>query len=125
MTYNDLMIQSLSALLEPGEILNCPVYGTLMQKGRHWFGFFGLTDRSLLISLLEGSTQTIHWTSRVPLDLKAVKVKKSLLLSQYKVRMEFHAGAPCNIRISKQVYGIETQGQNLAEFLTRIQETCV
>ena len=122
MTYNELMIQSLSDLLESNEVLKFPIYGTFLQKNKHWFGFFGLTDDHLLIALLEGSSQIISWTSRIPLDIKAVRVKKSLIPSQYKVRIEFHEGAPCNIRVSKKVYGIQNQEENLSGFIRYIQE---
>ena len=122
MTYNELMIQSLSALLENNEILKFPIYGTLLQKSKHWFGFFGLTDGHLLIALLEGSSQVLSWASRVPLDVKAVRVKKSLIPAQYKVHIEFHEGPPCNMRVSKKVYGIKSQEENLSGFIRCIQE---
>lgn len=82
MTFQELMMKSLTDLLEEEEILKYPIYATLMQRGKHWFGYFGLTDEYLLIALLEGSSQIISWTSRVPLDIKEVKVKKSFIPAQ-------------------------------------------
>lgn len=122
MTYKELMQQSLSDLLENGETLRYPIYGTLLQGGQHWFGFFGLTEKCLLIVLLEGSSQIISWTSRVPLNIKEVNIKKSLVLSQYKIHIDFTEGNPCNIRVSKKVYGIECQEENLKGFMEEIQK---
>lgn len=122
MTYNELMICSLSDLLENGEILRFPIYGTLTQRNKHWFGFFGLTDNFLLIALLEGSSKVISWTNRIPLDIKKVSIKKSQIPSQYKVCIEFNEGKPCNMRVSKKVYGIESQEENFKKFIETIQE---
>lgn len=122
MNYQELMMKSLTDLLEEGEILQYPIYATLMQKGKHWFGYFGVTDEYLLIALLEGSSQTISWTSRIPLDIKAVNVKKSLIPAQYKVKIEFNEGDPCNIRVSKKVVGFDTQEENVTGFITYLEK---
>ena len=60
MTFYELMTQSLSALLEPEEVLQYPVYGTLMQGKAHWFGYFGLTDNDLLSVLLQGDSKKVY-----------------------------------------------------------------
>ena len=44
MNRNAHMIGSLSPLLEGEEKLLTPIYGTLVQKKRRWFGYFGLTE---------------------------------------------------------------------------------
>lgn len=93
-----------------------------MQKNKRWFGFFGLTDDYLLIALLEGGSKIISWTSRIPLDVKVVRIKKSLIPSQYKVRIEFYEGLPCNMRVLKKVYGIKSQEENLIGFVRYIKE---
>lgn len=49
MTYNELMIRSLSGLTEGNEILKYPIYGTFLQKNRRWFGYFGVTSEYLLM----------------------------------------------------------------------------
>ncbi len=115
------MTESLSALLENGEVLKFPIYATLLEKKTNWFGFFGLTDKHLLIALLKGSSKEICWTNRIPLDIKTVKIKKSLIPHQYKIRIEFNEGLPCNLRVSKKVYGIESQEENLDKFIKYIQ----
>ena len=122
MTYQELMMQSLSELLEEGETLKYPMYGTLQQNNNHWFGFWGLTDKYLLCVLLIGSSKKIGWTSRIPLEIKAVQVKKLLVPLQYKIHIEFQEGSPCDLRVSKKVVGIEHQETNLSNFIKYIQE---
>ena len=68
------------------------------------------------------SSKIVNWTTRVPLDIKDVKVKKRLIPSQYKISIEFNEGAPCNMGASKKVYGIESQEVNLTEFISCIQK---
>ena len=121
MTYQELMMQSLSELLEDDEILKYPIYGTLQHKNRHWFGFWGLTDHYLLSVLLVGSSKKIGWTSRIPLDTKEVRVKKSLFPLQYKIHIEFQEGSTCDLRVSKKAVGIEQQETNLSNFIKYIQ----
>ena len=122
MTYKELMFSSLSQLLETGEVLRYPLYGTLIQKGGRFFGYFGLTDTHLLIALLNGSK---NWVSRIPLDIKDVKVKKSLFPLQRIVKINFNTGNPCIIRFSSKVYGIDTQKENLEHFINEISEISV
>ena len=74
MTYSELMMKSLFDLLEDGEKLLYPIYGTLKQKKNNYFGYFGLTENHLLIALLQGSSKKINWTTRIPLDLKKVNL---------------------------------------------------
>ena len=123
MTYQELMMQSLSDLLENEEDLKFPIYGTLQQKNRHWFGFWGLTDNYLLSVLLVGSSKKIGWISRIPLDIKSVQVKKALIPFQYKIHIEFKEGSPCDLRVSKKVVGIGRQEANLSGFIKYIQES--
>lgn len=121
MTYRELMTESLSALLEDGETLLYPVYGTLKQKSNNRFGFFGLTEHYLLISLLEGSSKEISWTTRVPLHIKKVSIKKSLFSLMYNISIEFFEGESGHILISKKVLGIESQEKNIKGFIDYIQ----
>lgn len=122
MTYSQLMLQSLSDLLEDGETLKHPVYGTLLQKHTHWFGFWGLTDKHLLIALLKGSSKKISWSSRIPLEIKEVTRRKSIFPRQFILNIKFHRGNPCKIRFSEKVYGIESQQANLNAFVAFLQE---
>jgi len=122
MAEDKLMMQSLSALLEEGETLKHPVYGSLRQARKSWFGYFGLTDSHLLISLLEGNTQKVFWTTRILLDVKEVTVQKRKLLSQLDVRIEFNDGMHCSIHLAEKVYGIKGQTENLENFLQTLQD---
>ena len=124
MTYQEVMMKSLTDLLEEGETLQYPIYATLMQKSKHWFGYFGLIDKYLLAALLEGSSQIVSWTSRIPLDLKEVKVKKSLIPAQYKIEIEFNEGNPCNIRVAKKVVGFELHEANVGGFIKYLEQKC-
>lgn len=124
MTYNELMVESLSSLLEDGEKLLYPIYGTLKEKKNNCFGYFGLTENYLLIALLQGSSKMIDWTTRVPLDLKKVIVKKCLFPQQYNICIEFNEGENACLRVSKKVYGIESQENNLKGFIEYIRKQC-
>ena len=121
MSYKEFMIKSLSELLEDGETLNYPIYGTLLQKNAQWFGNFGVTEQYLLIVLLIGNLKEIGWTCRVPLDIKKVTVKRSLIPLQYNIYIEFNEGGSGSFRVSKKVYGIESQEKNLKGFIEFIQ----
>ena len=122
MTYEELMMQSLSALLENDESLYCPIYGTLIQDKIHYFGFFALTDHCLLNALLNGSRKEIAWSIRVPLDVKEVNIKKCLFPGQHIITINFNEGEPCKIRVSEKVYGIKNQAANLAAFIHFIRQ---
>lgn len=54
MTYKDLMIKSLTDLLEDGETLMHPIYGILNQGNIQFYGYFGFTQTHLLIALVSG-----------------------------------------------------------------------
>ena len=122
MTYQALMMQSLTALLRNGESLKYPIYGTLRQNNRSWFGFWGLTENHLLSVLLDGSSKKISWTSRIPLEKTAVRVKKSLFPFLYKIHIEFKEGSPCDLCVSRKVFSIKQQETNLFKFIEYINE---
>ncbi len=65
MTFCEQMVPALSALLEKGETLKAPVYGTLLQKRNYTFGYLGFTEHALLVSLLQGDSQKLKGTSRI------------------------------------------------------------
>ena len=121
MTYKELMTESLSALLEDGEKLLHPVYGTFKQKNNNWFGFFGLTEHYLLIALLKGSSKEMSWTTRVPLDIKKVTVKKGIFSLIYNIYVEFFEGEAGHFQVSKKVHGFESQEKNVKGFIDYIQ----
>lgn len=75
----------------------------------------------MLIALLGENGQAIQWSSRVPLEIKKVTVKKGLLPLQYHIRMEFCEGEAGRIVASKKVLGLEDQEKNLKGFLEFLQ----
>lgn len=121
MTNNEQMIKSLSDLLEDGEKLFYPIYGTLVQKKDHWFGYFGLTEHCLLIALLQGNSKVVSWSTRIPLDIKEVTIKKGIISLQYNICIEFNEGEAGCFKVSKKAHGIENQEENLKGFIDFIQ----
>ena len=58
MTFYEQMVPLLSNLLEIGETLKAPIYGTLLQKKRNYtFGYLGLSENAILVSLLQGDSK--------------------------------------------------------------------
>ncbi len=121
MTYHELMLQELPKLLELGETLRYPIYGTLRQGTQNWFGYFGLTEEHLLIAILAPFGKRIEYTTRIPLDVKSVKIKKSFVPMQYKVRVDFHEGNPLKMNVSRKVFGMAMQEENLEGFFAELQ----
>lgn len=121
MNHQEQMIKALSALLEEGETLLYPVYGTLKQKNGHFFGYFGLTENCLLVALLQGDSKAVGWTARAPLDIKKVIVKKGLFPLFLHIRIEFNEGDPVRLQASRTVYGIADQAKNLEGFIHFVQ----
>ena len=82
--FHEQMVPALSALLEKGETLKAPIYGTLLQKRNYTFGYLGLTEHALLVSLLQGDSKEILGNSRIPFsNIQKTKVRKSLFPLQY------------------------------------------
>ena len=80
MTFYEQMVPALSILLEIGETLKAPIYGTLLQKKRNYtFGYLGLSESALLVSLLQGDSKKLKGSSRIPFsNIQKTKVRKSL-----------------------------------------------
>lgn len=122
MTYCELMYDSLNALLRKGDVLQCPIYGCMLfKRGRHCFGYFGLTDDMLLVSLLQGDSKHISATGRIPLsDIARVNIKRSLVPMQRKICISLHTGNRIKLRVSRKVYGFKAQRENLDGFMARL-----
>ncbi len=114
MKFKDLMIKSLTDLLEEGETLMHPIYGVLHTEATPYYGFFGFTDTHLLIALVSG--KKITHTKRVPLDIKSINVKQSFL-GESSIEINFRRGSPCKISAFKKVATIDVQKENLPLFL--------
>lgn len=122
MTFYEQMVPALSVLLEKGEVLKAPVYGGLLQKRNCTFGYFGLTENALLVSLLQGDSQKLKGTSRIPFsNIQKTKVRKSLIPLQYILRIYLTDGDMIKFRISKKVYGFAAQKENLDIFLNKLK----
>ncbi len=125
MTFWEQMVPALSALLKKGETLKAPVYGALLQKRSYTFGYFGLTERALLVSLLHGDSKEILGNSRIPFgSIRQTTVRRSLFPLQYLIRIDLADGDMIKFRVSQKVYGFATQKENLDIFLGNIK-TCI
>ena len=122
MTFYEQMIPALSILLEIGETLKAPIYGTLLQKRNYTFGYLGLSENAILVSLLQGDSQKLKGTSRILFsNIQRTKVRKSLIPLQYILRIYLTDGDMIKFRISKKVYGFATQEENLDIFLRKMK----
>ena len=122
MTFYEQMVPALSTLLEIGETLKAPIYGTLLQKRNYTFGYLGLTENALLVSLLQGDSKKLKGTSRIPFsNIQKTKVRKSLFPLQYILQIYLTDGDMIKFRISKKVYGFATQEENLDIFLNKMK----
>ncbi|WP_290772205.1 hypothetical protein [Anaerofustis sp.] len=122
MSFYKLMFKSLSDLMKRDEILNCPIYGSLIQGKSHYFGYFGLTNVCLLVVLLRGDSKDVINGTRIPFNnISKVKVKKSLVPMQYIINIDFCERNSIKIRVSKKVLGFDMQEENLEAFLNRIK----
>ena len=120
MKMKDLMLESLTALLEKNETLMCPIYGSLHQGNTQHYAFFGFTERFLLIALLSG--KTITYTIRIPLDIKSVSIKQNPILREYTINVSFNEGAPCRLSAFPRVMTIDTQKENLPHFIKTLKD---
>lgn len=119
MTPKERMIQALTDMLENGETLMHPIYGLLVQGGRQYYGYFGFTEKVLLIALVSG--KTVADTIRVPLDINSVKIKKNIFLNEHVIDISFNEGAPCRITAFPKVLAIDSQKENLPKFLSYLK----
>ena len=120
MTYKELMIEALTDLLEDDETLMHPIYGLFHQGNTQYYGYFGFTEHHLLIALISGTGKQVTYTTRVPLDIKSIKVKQTAIFKQYVIDIAFNEGAPCRITASPKVLTIDTQKENLPSFLAHL-----
>ena len=124
MTFYEQMVPALSILLEIGETLKAPIYGTLLPKKKrnYTFGYLGLSESALLVSLLQGDSKKLKGSSRIPFsNIQKTKVRKSLFPLQYILKIYLTDGDMIKFRISKKVYGFTTQEENLDIFLNKMK----
>ena len=117
MNYKERMMESLTQLLEEGETLKYPIYGILRQGNNQYYGYFGLTEKALIIALISGSSVVTH-TTRVALDaIRSVKIKRTKILKECHITIGFTEGVPCEIQAMPKVLTIDTQKENLPKFI--------
>lgn len=130
-TDNDFMVSSLSSMLKNGEQLYDPFYGCLMETGffktvnSNRFGFFGRTNSDLLIAILSPlNGKRIDWVNRVPLDVRKIRIHKSLIPKQYIIKIVFNEGNPCKIRVSLKLLGSDfiDQEENARNFMAFLNQ---
>ena len=121
MSYKEFMIESLTDILEDGEILMYPIYGSLCQGSVEYRGCFGLTEKYLLIALVSEVGKEVTHTMRVPLDIKTIRIEQSFIAKKYSIYIVFNEGAPCRITASPKVLTIDTQKDNLAGFFEKLR----
>lgn len=119
MTKEEIMIQMLTQLLEPGETLLYPICG-IWGKGKvQQFAYFGFTERYLLVAL-PVDTQNAH-ALRIPLEISSLRVKQNKILREYVIDISFATGASCRIAAYPKVLLIGSQKENLPQFLQYLQ----
>jgi hypothetical protein len=116
------MIESLTDLSEDGETLMHSIYGVLNQGNIQYYGFFGFTENYLLIALVSG--KQITYTTRIPLDIRSIKIKQTAVFKQFVIDIAFNDGAPCSITASPKVLMIDSQKDNLPQFLNYLKCKC-
>ncbi len=108
MTYKELMMESLTKLLKKGESLLYPIYGILTEGTQQYYAYLGFAGNDMLVALVE-SNKEISYTTRIPLDIKSVKMKQTKIFKQYIIDISFLEGSPFKITASPKVVTIDTQ----------------
>ena len=119
MTTKERMTAALTSMLEDGEHLLYPIYGTLQQDERQRFAFFGLTENFLLIAFLSGKTVTA--TTRIPLEISSLGVQKSFFLGEHTIDISFCEGRPYRISVFPRVLTLDCQKENFPKFLSYLK----
>ena len=122
----EFMTSLLTELLEPGESLKFPFYGAILKIGQQnhvCYAYFGLTHSTMLITVVNNwNLSKGEWTTRVPLDIKSIVVKKSRFPSQLVIQIEFHEGNDVWIKTyKKMVFGdIGNQELHIEKFIEHL-----
>ena len=117
MDYKKLMIESLSSMLEEGETLRSPFYGSLIKGELAYFGFFGLTETALLVAILGRGTEEISSYNRIPLNIEKVRIKKKILPTRYTVSIFTKENTFCQLQAFKKVVRINCQTESVHGFI--------
>ncbi len=119
MTKEEIMIQMLSQLLEPGETLLCPICGIFGKGKLSRFAYFGFTESHLLMALPvdKQNAQCL----RIPLEISALRIKQNKILRRYVIDISFATGASCRIAAYQKVLLLASQEKNFPKFLEYLQ----
>ena len=110
------MIEVLSEVLQDGETLLHPIFGTVKHGSFQLFAYFAFTETHLLVAYLT-TGNIVTDVERIPLDIKSVKVKKSKILNEYKIHILFENKKSFEISTFLKVLKIKSQKDNLPLFL--------
>ena len=120
MTQKEFMKHSLEELVHKNEKLQSSIFGILKQSHSDFFGFFGLTDKALVIALISGKKVT--YTNRLLLsDMKTIRINKNSP-NQYEIAISFGEGELLRIIANKKVLRIDTQEQELPFFIETLSK---
>ena len=109
------MIETLSGMLQDGETLLHSIFGYIKYNGFQQFAYFGLTETNFLIACLSGENVTA--TTRIPLNITSVQIKKSKLLKEYTINILFENGKAYTICAFPKVFKVKSQEENFPLFL--------
>lgn len=120
MTQKEFMKHALEKLVNKNEKLQSSIFGILRQSHSDFYGFFGLTDKALVIALVSGKTVT--YTNRLLLsDMKSIRIQENSL-NQYEIAINFGEGELLRILANKKVLRIDTQKQELPLFIETLSK---
>ena len=109
------MIETLSDILQDGEILLHSIFGYIKYNGFQQFGYFGLTETHFLIARLSGENVTD--TTRIPLNITSIQIKKSKLFKEYTINVLFEKDKAYTICAFPKVLKVKSQEENFPLFL--------
>ena len=109
------MIEALSDMLQDGETLLHSIFGYIKYNGFQQFAYFGLTENSFLIARLSG--ENVTGTTKIPLNITSVQIKKSKILKEYTINVLFEKGKAYTICTFSKVLKVKSQEENFPLFL--------
>lgn len=121
MKLKEMMLSSLNHMLNEGETLIAPVYGTLKHGTDQWNAFLGFTENCLLVALFSGDTSTFLHTERVDFNIEYVGIKRSKIFKDYTIDITFKKGGHCQFITHQNVLTVDTQKENFPKFLELLE----
>ena len=109
------MIEALSDMLQDGETLLHSIFGYIKYNGFQQFAYFGLTENSFLIACLSG--ENVTGTTKIPLNITSVQIKKSKILKEYTINVLFEKDKAYTICTFSKVLKVKSQEENFPLFL--------